>query len=370
MNKKFLMAVAVISFLIANSASAAVLPSGDIIAPDSSFYFLQTWKESIQTFFTFGAENKAKQYLHLAEVRLNEYQNMIDKGKTEIAEKTLNKYEEQLNRALTKAQELKDKGKDIEDLSQKIEEATSKHLEVLQENLQKAPEQAKEGLENAIENSQKEIEKILGKKSCVEEGKMCGGIAGILCCSDLKCQMQGNYPDASGTCVKEEKKDETANWKTYRNEKYGFELKYPPNLIFEEGKLEILGNYGNTYYKLKKDTEDFIDFNIWYWDKNSFKTNKEGPTTFYERLTYNEWLFFVDNFKNILSGKCSENIIENVFKDTAPKECSLVKDENYIRLETEGSVIYYTDKLKIAWNVPASNKQMFNQILSTFKFIK
>lgn len=29
---------------------------------------------------------------------------------------------------------------------------------------------------------------------------MCGGIAGLLCCPGYACQMQGNYPDAAGTC--------------------------------------------------------------------------------------------------------------------------------------------------------------------------
>lgn len=151
--------------LAATSAEIQAQINRDLITSNSPFYFLQTWKESIQTFFTFGAENKAKQYLHLAEVRLNEYQNLMEKGKTEIAEKTLNKYEEQLNRALTKAQELKDKGKDIKDLSQKIEETVAKHIEVLQENLQKVPEQAQKGIENAIENSQKQVEKVLERKS-------------------------------------------------------------------------------------------------------------------------------------------------------------------------------------------------------------
>ncbi len=165
MNKKFLIAMTIVSFLFANSANAAILPSSDMIAPDSPFYFLQTWKESIQTFFTFGLENKAKQYLHLAEVRLDEYQKMIEKGKTEIAERTLEKYEKQLNNALQKTEELKSKGKDITDLSQKIEETATKHLEVLQTNLQKVPEQAKKGIENAIENSQKNIERILEKRT-------------------------------------------------------------------------------------------------------------------------------------------------------------------------------------------------------------
>jgi len=143
-------------------AQESDLPSSGIL-PDSPFYFLKTWKEAIQNFFTFGAENKAKQFLHLADVRLAEYEKMIEKGKTEIAEKTLAKYEKQLNRALQKIEELNNKGEDIKDVAQKLEDAANKHIEILQENLQNAPESARKGLQNAIENSSKVIEKIRGK---------------------------------------------------------------------------------------------------------------------------------------------------------------------------------------------------------------
>ena len=86
-------ALSLLIFSSASSANAAFWSGKDLIAPDSSFGFLQTWKESIQTFFTFGAENKAKQYLHLADVRLDEYKKMIEQGKTDIAEKVLEKYQ-------------------------------------------------------------------------------------------------------------------------------------------------------------------------------------------------------------------------------------------------------------------------------------
>jgi membrane-bound inhibitor of C-type lysozyme len=173
------------------------LPSPGII-PDSPFYFLKTWKEAIQNFFTFGAENKAKQFLHLADVRLAEYQKMIEKGKTEIAQKTLDKYEKQLNHALQKIEELKSKGKDTKDISQKVEDTLNKHIEVLQRNLQKAPEAAKEGLQNAIENSSKVIEKAGGKtkkeKSCINSG---GTVTTTSCC-----QTTSDFPNSCliGAC--------------------------------------------------------------------------------------------------------------------------------------------------------------------------
>jgi hypothetical protein len=79
--------IAILLLLIALSfsivlAQAPVLPDLGLPAvglseagtlPDSPFYFLKTWKEQIQLFFTFDAEKKAKQYLHLAGVRLAEY---------------------------------------------------------------------------------------------------------------------------------------------------------------------------------------------------------------------------------------------------------------------------------------------------------
>lgn len=136
------------------------LPSPGL-TPDSHFYFLKTWKENIRLFFIFGAENKAKQFLHLSEVRLAEYQKMVEKGKTEIAQKTLEKYERQLDRALEKAEEAKEKGKNVEKLKEEIGEKILKHQEVLEGILEKVPEQAKEGIEKVIESSQKGFEKAI-----------------------------------------------------------------------------------------------------------------------------------------------------------------------------------------------------------------
>lgn len=62
----------------------------------------------------------------MAEVRLAEYQKMIEKSKTKIAQKTLDKYEKQLNNALVKVEELNNKGRDIKDISEKVQNVISK----------------------------------------------------------------------------------------------------------------------------------------------------------------------------------------------------------------------------------------------------
>lgn len=53
---------------------------------------------------------------------------------------------------------------------------------------------------------------------CAQEGEMCGGIAGIMCCGWLACETEGNYPDAAGECVKgtpKENRFRNAYWECY-----------------------------------------------------------------------------------------------------------------------------------------------------------
>ncbi len=47
--------------------------------------------------------------------------------------------------------------------------------------------------------------------TCMQEGEMCGGIAGFVCCDGLECEYDVNegMPDASGTCIVEEHENET-----------------------------------------------------------------------------------------------------------------------------------------------------------------
>ncbi|MFH0806428.1 MAG: DUF5667 domain-containing protein [Candidatus Brennerbacteria bacterium] len=206
--KQFLaVSVLLVAFTVGSVVSAQVasstLPDPGTL-PDSPLYFLKSWKEGVQLFFTFGAEKKAEQYLHLAEVRLAEYEKMLEKGKEDIAERTLEKYENQLNRALQKAEELKEKGEEAgEALKVKAQEATQKHVMVLERNLEKVSESAREGIERALEESKKQLEKL---DDIFDE--------------EFEGLLNDDEDEGASATV-------SADWKKYRNDQLGYEVKYP-----------------------------------------------------------------------------------------------------------------------------------------------
>jgi len=133
-------------------AQEAELPSPGL-TPDSPFYFLERISEGIGTFFTFGDLKKAERYAALAAERIAEVQAVVEKGKPEAAGRALKRYEDQLGRALAKAETAKAKGQKTEKVTEIVAKATSKHLSVLEGLLEKVPDVAKEAITKALEKS-------------------------------------------------------------------------------------------------------------------------------------------------------------------------------------------------------------------------
>jgi len=134
------------------------------ITPDNPFYFLEIIAEKIMTFFTFGDLKKAERYAALAAERLAETQAVVEKGKPALVEKTLERYEMQLQNAITRAEQAQSKGQNTERIMEivaRVGQATSKHLEVLAEVYEKVPDEAKSAIENAIKVSVKGHEKAV-----------------------------------------------------------------------------------------------------------------------------------------------------------------------------------------------------------------
>ncbi|MFH1582433.1 MAG: DUF5667 domain-containing protein, partial [bacterium] len=134
------------------------------MTPDSPFYFLEIIAEEIGTFFTFGDLKKAERHAALAVERLAEAQAVIEKGKSELAEKTLERYENQLEKSIARAEKAMAKGESTEKVIEvvaRVGMATSKHLEVLVEVYERVPEDARPAIENAMKASIKGHEKAV-----------------------------------------------------------------------------------------------------------------------------------------------------------------------------------------------------------------
>jgi len=162
MVKKLLLVPLLAIFLFVGAVQAQTndLPEPGMLS-DNPFYFLKNWTEGIGTFFTFGEIAKAERFLNLSEKRLAEANALIEKGKSEIAERAINRYEEQLGYALVKAEEAKAKGLDTDEVLAKVSEATLKHQAVLADVYERVPEQAKSAIERAIQAGMRGHEEAL-----------------------------------------------------------------------------------------------------------------------------------------------------------------------------------------------------------------
>jgi len=172
--KKKLAIILVVSLFVMVFAPVALAQDESVepgITPDSPFYFLKEWIEEIQVMFTFRAENKVELLNRFAEKRLAEAQKMIEKGKTDLAEKCLSRYEKHLNKTQDIIEKLGD-----EEVCMKVAEATSKHERILSELLGKVPNTAKESIGRAIEVSktghiraEEALQKVLKNRIQIQE---------------------------------------------------------------------------------------------------------------------------------------------------------------------------------------------------------
>lgn len=144
------------TFLFAGAAQAQTndLPDPGTL-PDDPMYFMTSMSESIGTLFTFGDANEAERALELSEKRLAEARALAAQGKPEAAGRAVERYREQLDRALAEAEEARSNGEDADDVLADVSERTPRHQAVLAEVYEKVPEQARPGIERAMEASER-----------------------------------------------------------------------------------------------------------------------------------------------------------------------------------------------------------------------
>jgi len=148
-------------------------------------------------------------------------------------------------------------------------------------------------------------------------------------------------------------KDETANWRVYRNEEYGFEIRYPSewqhkvdkNYIgfYDPQKIKFVAPNELTIRMFPK--ENNIPLDKWIQELPEIKSETEivgkPPSGSFRNI--NNISFYMVDTTNFEGG----NTIANAF------------------LEKNGSVIKFSRDL-----LAANDRGIFNQILSTFRFLE
>jgi len=211
------------------------------------------------------------------------------------------------------------------------------------------------------------------EEACANEDEMCGGIAGIQCCSGLNCELQGNYPDASGTCVNEQ----TKGWQTYRNNEYGFEVKYPTGWgVKDESKL-FYAYPSIAIYKLGSQNDSLVTSIAIY--PEGWATDLPGGQTAESSIVLKEDIsektdFLLDNgdlwaiylrFKSPPETWVDDNFI------FASVE---IKNEKVYAIKNGQKIYDYSwgadESSFIEGSINLDDRMIEEQILSTFKFIK
>lgn len=155
-------------------------------------------------------------------------------------------------------------------------------------------------------------------------------------------------------------------WKTYRNEEYGFEVMYPENIFQLDRKTSALSHFLNNFHKYSE--KDGSDLGLAKDISIVFK--KEGDKcNFLETNLDLRSIGTSFNFENIKgvkyeTGAEGEGVVYFCVKDTNSQNIFLV--EKWFLNES------YSTRL-LEQNDYINNKkqeEFFNQILSTFKFIK
>lgn len=128
------------------------------LTPDSPFYFLDSWGESLNLFFTFNNEKKAEKRLKFAEEKLAELEQLaadgdIDPEKLQKRiDKSLSKYETHLKRLDARLDKIPNEV--LARVGEMVAVRTDLHQDVLDRVMDRVPEKAKARIHDAAAKSQ------------------------------------------------------------------------------------------------------------------------------------------------------------------------------------------------------------------------
>ncbi len=360
--RKLILIIILLLFLLPSFKMGVLAQQAELLSPgltpNSPFYFLDTLGEKLGMFFTFGDLKKAEKAMQYAEEKLAEAKLMAEKNKIQAMEKANQKYQEFLGLANRKTQEAKERGKNIDELAILITEKILKHQDILVEVFEKVPEQAKAAIEKAIEvsrrGSEEAVQAVTGAK---------------------KEELQQKIEEAK---TRMEEVRETADWETYINEKYEYSFKYPDNCFY--GPMPV-------YCKQSPPEERPPECLCFLNGENPDSVFLQAFTGEKDNLTLADFSVFHSVFVDSYSPPAGTDLV-SWLKEKFPYQD--VPDE--INTEIDGilAVKVYTPFSGMAYSQEdiyfiksdklfrismldvdnENNRELYNKILSTFKFIE
>jgi len=97
------------------------IPKPSYLLPDNPFYFTKSFIEGVQTFVTFNQIDKQEKYLDLAQERLAEAYALADRGNTDLAHQSADRYRQQVETVGQNIQRLASQGVNVGDLASTVE---------------------------------------------------------------------------------------------------------------------------------------------------------------------------------------------------------------------------------------------------------
>ena len=156
--------------------------------------------------------------------------------------------------------------------------------------------------------------------------------------------------------------NQAADWQTYKNEEYGFEIKYPSDLIIGKNNQE---ESVDDYIEIKSNTDSItFDCSILKWKNENDYTAQQLAEDTGDTPRANEVITkkVIDSVEGVKVVSDSFSIKINDSKVINSSDIYIIKDGNVYSF-------YCINKITENNKVQNYNSDIFDQMLSTFKFI-
>lgn len=158
-NEKGFIHLLAVALIVTTVGGAGTVAASNSARPGDALYGIDRAVENVRGGLMIGENNKATYQAKLVEERLSELNSLVDNNApVERIELAQSKYQENLEKALVKAEEAKQNGKDVNEVMELLATNSLRQTAVLQGVYEKVPEQAKESILRAQEASKKGFE--------------------------------------------------------------------------------------------------------------------------------------------------------------------------------------------------------------------